>query len=192
MSSNPKKTRNSPAKAGTGSPNSGEPVYLVIGRLRRPHGLHGEMLMEVITDFPERLQPGVRIYVGVQHQPMVIAGRRAHAQGLLLTFEGLEVREEVGQHRSQYVYVLAADRPPLPEGEYYHHQLVGLKVVDENGGILGELNEILETGANDVYSIKRPDGNEFLIPAIPSVVLEVDLSRAEMRVRLPPGLLDEE
>jgi 16S rRNA processing protein RimM len=148
--------------------------------------------MEVITDFPERLQPGTKVYVGEQHRPMDIAGRRGHGQGMLITFEGLQGRDEAGQFRNQYVYVLAADRPPLPEGEYYHHQLIGLQVRGEDGRILGELSEILETGANDVYVVRRMDGSELLLPAIPSVVQDVDLSRAEMRVHLPPGLLDEE
>ena len=150
--------------------------------------MRGEILMDVLTDFPERLQPGAMVYVGEAHQPMTISGRRVHADGLLIAFRGVAAREEAGQFRNQYVYVLAANRPPLPEGEYYHHQLIGLQVMDEKGKVLGVLAEVLETGANDVYVVRRMQGGEVLLPAIPSVVLEVNLARRQMRVHLLPGL----
>ncbi|NOY98470.1 MAG: 16S rRNA processing protein RimM [Chloroflexi bacterium] len=181
----------SPAAAGPGSPSRGEPVHLAVGFLRRPHGVRGEILMDVLTDFPERLQPGMQVYVGEEHAPMTLVARRGHAKGLLITFEGIESREAVGNFRNQYVYVLTADRPPLPEGEYYHHQLIGLQVVSEDDRLLGELTTILETGANDVYVVKSESGREILLPAIPAVVLDVDLGRGQMRVHLLPGLLDE-
>jgi 16S rRNA processing protein RimM len=86
--------------------------------------------------------------------------------------------------------VSGADRPPLPEGEYYHHQLIGLAVQDERGLVLGVLTEILETGANDVYVVTAVGGNEILLPVIPGVVLDVDLPAKTMRVHLPAGLMD--
>ena len=180
----------SPTNA-AGSPKSGEPAYLAIGFLRRPHGVRGEMLMDVLTDFPERIQPKVQVYVGEEHRPMKIASRRETSKGMLISFEGIRVREEVGAFRNQYLYVLAADRPPLPEGEYYHHQLVGLRVLEENGAELGVLESVLETGANDVYIVRSAAGKEILLPAIPSVVKSVHLESGEMRVHLLPGLLDE-
>ncbi|RME87351.1 MAG: 16S rRNA processing protein RimM [Anaerolineae bacterium] len=173
----------------SGSPR-GEPVYLVVGYLRRPHGVRGELLMEVHTDFPERLQPGVSVYVGEEHVPLRITGRRSHARGMLIAFDGIKTREQAAALRNQYVYVLAADRPPLPEGEYYHHQLLGLRVFDESGRLLGTLTEILETGANDVYIVRTSQGKELLLPAIEEVILDVDLTRREMRVHLLPGLDD--
>jgi len=84
--------------------------------------------------------------------------------------------------------VKAADLPRLPEGQYYHHQLLGLSVVDETGQVLGELAEILETGANDVYLVKTPLGKELLLPAIEDVILGVPLERKEMSVRPPDWL----
>jgi 16S rRNA processing protein RimM len=85
--------------------------------------------------------------------------------------------------------VPATNRPELPEGEYYHHQLVGLNVVTDEGHELGVLADILETGANDVYVVRAADGNETLLPAIPSVVLEVKLADRQMRVHLLDGLI---
>ncbi len=116
-----------------GSPPDGEPAFLVVGKLRHPHGVHGEILMEVITDFPERLQSGMTVFVGEDHQPQRIRSLRGHGRGLLLTFDGFTTPETVGALRNAMVYVPTADRPPLPEGEYYHHQLLGLRVVSDDG-----------------------------------------------------------
>jgi 16S rRNA processing protein RimM len=182
--------RRKPAQAGSGSPPSGEPVYLAIGLLRRPHGLHGEILMEIYTDFPERLEPGTILYIGDNHRPLRLLNVRGHHRGLLVHFEGVNLPEQAGEFRGQLAYVPVADRPPLPEGEYYHHQLIGLRVVTDDGRLLGILTGILQTGANDVYAIVDDLGREVLLPAIPQVVLDVDLERGEMQVHLLAGLVD--
>ena len=83
------------------------------------------------------------------------------------------------------MYIKAEALPELPEGEYYHHQLLGLKVINEAGLEVGSLTEIIETGANDVYVATSAEGKETLFPAIESVILWVDLGRNEMQVRLP-------
>ncbi len=168
------------------------PVYLAVGQLRRPHGVRGEMLMTVLTDFPERLKPKKRLFVGDQHEPLLIRSLRHHAEGMLISFQGLDTPEDVGRFRNQYVFVDAADLPPLPEGEYYHHQLIGLQVFSEDEAHLGVLTEIIETGANDVYVVTDDAGGEILLPAISEVVLDVDVERGRMRVHLLPGLRGEE
>jgi 16S rRNA processing protein RimM len=171
----------------SGSP-PGEPVYLVVGFLRRPHGVAGEIIMDVLTEFPERLKAGKRVFAGEKHQPITLASSRGHANGLLVKIKGFNTPEEVGQFRNQRVYVKTSDEPALPEGKYYHHQLIGLQVVDENDNPLGELAEILITGANDVYVVKDASGRELLLPAIPPVILDVDLGRRLMKVHLLDGL----
>ncbi|MEZ0395634.1 MAG: ribosome maturation factor RimM [Anaerolineales bacterium] len=180
------------SRRAAGSPQAGGPAFLAVGRFRRPHGVRGEILIEVLTDFPERLQPGTVVYAGETHRRLVIRSRRGHQEGLLLAFAGLETPEAAGQLRHQFLYVTAADRPPLPEGEYYHHQLLGLTVQTETGRRLGTLTDILETGANDVYVVTPDKGREILLPVIPGVILDVNLEAGTMRVRLPDGLLDEE
>lgn len=178
-----------PSENGAGSLSVSEPEYLVVGFLRRPHGLRGELIMDVHTDFPERLKPGLTLFVGDDYEPKVIASRRPHGAAMLVRFRGIKTPEAAGIYRNTWVYVPAANRPALPEGEYYHHQLVGLTVVDENGNPLGVLADILETGANDVYVVKKPDGGELLLPAIPSVILDVDLADRQMKVHLLDGLV---
>ncbi len=81
--------------------------------------------------------------------------------------------------------------PELPDGEYYFHELFGLSVVDETGALLGEVTEIIQTGANDVYVVKDRFGREILLPAIAEVVLSVDLAKKQMKVHLLPGLVDD-
>ena len=177
-----------------GSPSSGEPgVYLVVGVLRRPHGVRGDLLLDVQTDFPERLKPGTTIYLGDAKKAFKITRRRPHNEGMILGLEGIVTAEQAARYRTQLVYVPAEDRPPLPEGEYYHHQVLGLKVVDETGRLLGVVTEIIQTGANDVYvvSSQTPAAREILIPAIKQVLEEVNLETGTMRVRLLPGLVDD-
>jgi 16S rRNA processing protein RimM len=174
-----------------GSPHKGEPVFLAVGKLRRPHGLHGEIIMDVLTDFPERLHCGITLYVGPEHQSLQLRSLRWHTAALLVAFEGYDTPERAGELRNQFAYVTTADRPPLPEGEYYHHQLIGLKVISEQGEVLGKVTEILATGANDVYVVRAEIGAEILIPAVDEFVRAVDLERGELRVRVAPGLLPE-
>jgi 16S rRNA processing protein RimM len=174
-----------------GSPKRGEPVFLAVGKLRRSHGVRGEIIMDVLTDFPERLLNGMTLYVGSEYQPLRLRSQRAHGNALLVAFEGFENPEQASELRNQLVYVTTADRPHLPEGEYYHHQVIGLKVVSEQGEVFGKVTEILATGANDVYVVRPEIGAEILIPAVDEFVLAVDLEGGEIRVRMAPGLLPE-
>lgn len=145
--------------------------------------------MGVMTDFPERIAPKVTLYLGEARQPVEVRSVRQHAKGLLLSLQGYSTREQVGSLRNQILYVHAGDRPELPEGEYYHHQMLGLRVVAEGGEVLGVLMEIIETGANDVYVVRRQTGSDVLLPATDEVILKVDLEAGELQVRLLPGLL---
>ena len=175
---------------GSGSPTKGEPDYLIVGYLRRAHGVRGEMVMEIHTDFPERLKSKAKVFVGKNYQPMTIATTRNHSEGLLIKLKGIDTPEDAARYRNQLVYVTAADRPPLPKGQFYVHELIGFEVVNEEG-LIGKLTEILQTGANDAYVVTRPDASEVLLPVIPSVVLGIEADRRLIRVHLIPGLLDE-
>jgi 16S rRNA processing protein RimM len=172
-----------------GSPPTGEPVFLAVGKLRRPHGVHGEIIMDVLTDFPERLKAGKKMVAGTQHIPVQIRSVRGHDQALLIAFNGYDTPEQAGEFRNLILYSTTAEQPPLEEGEFYHHELIGLQVFDEQDVLLGELAEILETGANDVYVVRPEIGPEILFPAIDEVILEVNLKKKLMRVHVLPGLI---
>jgi 16S rRNA processing protein RimM len=180
------------AERPAGSPAAGEPAFLAVGKVRRPHGVAGDVLVEIYTDFPERLQPKTTVYAGANHLPLTICRQRIHNDGLLLAFDGFTTPEQVGRFRNQYLFISTADASELPEGEYYYHELLGLSVVDETGASLGEVTEIIQTGANDVYVVTNDSGGELLLPAIADVILSVDLVSKSMKVHVLPGLVDEE
>jgi 16S rRNA processing protein RimM len=188
--SNSKKNK-APVNA-AGSPLPGEPAYLAVGKLRHAHGVHGEILMEIYTDFPERLQPQDILYLGPAAGELRLLKSRTHREGLLMTFEGFTTPEEVGQLRNQIVYVRTQDRPPLAEGEYYHHQLIDLAVISEEGVRIGKVVEILETGASDVLVVRPETGPEVLIPVADAFIKRIDLDNREITVHIIPGLLAQE
>jgi 16S rRNA processing protein RimM len=171
-----------------GSPK-GESIYLAIGFLRRPHGVSGEIIMDVHTDFPERIKAGRKVYIGEKYEAATFGSVRVHGDGLLVSLRGYDTPETVGLFRNQWVYVKARDVPPLPEGQHYKYELIDLDVVDDNGNVLGKLAEILETGANDVYIVRDETGKEILLPAIPSVILNVDMEARKITVHLIDGLV---
>jgi 16S rRNA processing protein RimM len=171
----------------TGSP-PGEPDYLAVGFLRRPHGLGGEMLMDLHTDFPERLKAGRKLFLGDERKAVTLAAVRKHGENVLVKLKGLDTSEAVGRYRNTWLFVKTKDVPSLPEGQYYQHQLLGLKVLDEEGRELGSLTQILETGANDVYVVTDEAGKELLLPAIPPVILELKPEDGFIRVHLIEGL----
>jgi 16S rRNA processing protein RimM len=172
----------------SGSPD-GEPVYLTVGFIRRPHGVHGEMVMDLHTDFPERMKKGRKLLVGEDRQSLTLTSVRPHQASLLVSFQGIDTPEQAGLLRNHWVYINASEAPKLPEGRIYQHELIGFRVVDDEGQPLGELVEILETGANNVYVVRDGSEREILLPAIPSVVLETDIARRVMRVHVLEGLI---
>jgi 16S rRNA processing protein RimM len=181
----------SPVNA-AGSLLNGEPAFLAVGKLRHAHGVHGEILMEVYTDFPERLQPGTILFLEAGTAQLTVSKRRNHHQGLLLTFQGYATPEAVSQLRNQLLYVKAEDRPPLEQGEYYHHQLIGLEAVSDAGEAIGVVRDILETGASDVLVIRPDAGPEVLIPMVGEFVRRIDLTARQITVHLIPGMRAEE
>lgn len=171
----------------TGSNPKVEPAFILIGYLQKAHGIHGEIAMRIGSDFQERLHERQKVYLGEAHTPQILNTVRAHQDLMLISFNGIDTREAVETLTNLGIFLASRDLPALPAGKYYHHQLIGLKVwqVEE---YLGIISEILETGANDVYVIRQPDGGELLIPAIESVIREVDLVQGRMEVSLLEGL----
>jgi 16S rRNA processing protein RimM len=157
--------------------------------MRRSHGINGEIQMEVVTDHPENIRPEMEFFYGEDHTPVKLVSRRPHGDLLIAAFEEFDSRETVAQMTNKLLYIKRDALPPLPEDEYYHFQLVGLKALSENGENLGVLKEVIQTGSNDVYLVVTPEGKELLLPAREEVVLGVDLDKGEIRVR-PPEWLD--
>jgi 16S rRNA processing protein RimM len=177
-----------PESAGkkTGSP---EPEYLIVGQIIRPHGVRGEVAMKSLTAYPERLGDLERLYVGIDHTPYHVKRIRPHQAGMLILFQGISDRNQAEELRGETVYVHLDDAIPLEDGEYYLYQIEGIRVVTDEGQELGHLTDYIETGANDVYIITTPEGDEVLIPAIPDVIKAVDLDAHVMTIKLLDGLI---
>lgn len=178
-------------KTESGSAVISEPEFVLVGILRRPHGLRGEAQVTIETDFPERLKAGVKLYLGDERTPVTVRSHRAVDGGLLLAFEEFPDRNSIEHIRNAPLFTHISDSPPLPAGRYYRHQLIGLRVIDAEHGELGVLAQILDTSANDVYLVRSERYGEILIPAISDVVQQVDLEHKQIQVKLLPGLLPE-
>ncbi|MBC7224398.1 MAG: 16S rRNA processing protein RimM [Anaerolineae bacterium] len=165
-----------------------EPKYLAIAQIVAPHGIRGEVRAVILTDFPERFALLETVYLGEEGRAVRLEGYRFHRGQVLLKLEGCDTRSQAEELRQVLVQVPVSEAMPLPEGTYYVHQIVGLEAWTEEGQFLGEVTEVLETGANDVYVLQGGPYGEILVPALESVVLEIDLEEGRMLVRLPPGL----
>ena len=168
----------------------------MVGQVRRPHGLRGELRVEVITDYPDRLGQHACFYLASPNTPEAVQrypveGMRMHKDTLLLKLGGCDDRNTAETLRDMLVQVLIEDAIPLEEGEYYHFQLIGVKVETETGEKLGQVVEVLDTAAHDVYIVRGARG-EVLLPAVEEVVLVLDLEAGEMVVHLLPGMLGED
>lgn len=162
--------------------------HIAVGRVVRPHGVRGVLLVEAISEMIHALEPSTQLFLGEEKAPAQVEYLRTHQDRYLLAIEGCQDRKQAEAWRGQEIYLAAGEAAPLPEDTYYHWQILGLAVVSEQGEPLGEIVKILETGANDVYVVEDPEGGELLLPAIESVVREVDLEQGVVRVHLLPGL----
>ena len=168
-----------------GSLQTSEPEFICIGKIHRAHGFRGDVILDPMTDFPERIRKGRVVYAGADHRKLTVARVRAKAPYLLVGFSELQDETEASELRNQFVYVKISELPKLPEGEYYFHELIGLEAVDPQGVHVGTLSEILETGANDVYVIKKDDGSEELVPDVPQFILNISLEEKKITIRFP-------
>jgi len=171
-----------------------EPRYLAVGQIVGAHGVRGELKVEILTEDPQRFHRLGRVYIGREGEepvPWRLQGYRLHKGRALLTLAGCDDRTKAEALRGCFVQVPLSEALPLEEGEFYEHQVVGLEVWTASGELLGQVAEILYTGANDVLVVQRsgPDGREILIPAIKEVVLGVDLDTGRLTVQLLDGLV---
>ncbi len=167
------------------------PERLSIGRIVGAHGVRGAVKLRIWTHFPERIPELRYVYLDEEETPRRLLRAQLLGDIALLQIEGITTRNDAEAVRGAVVRIDRSQAAPLGEDEYYHFEILGLRVVDEHGHDLGTVVEIIETGANDVYVVQRPDGSELLLPALRSVILEVDLERQRMIVR-PPQYYGEE
>ncbi len=162
------------------------PEFITIGKVLAPLGVKGKLRVELTTDFPERFAPHSAVYI--KRQPMTIDStewRKGKAVIKLRTIDSVEQAERL---RGQLVEIPGSQLHPLPEGQYYHFQLIGLEVWTTQGELLGNITEILSAQSNDIYVVSGA-GGEILIPAIEDVVESIDLGQGRMLIEPVAGLL---
>jgi 16S rRNA processing protein RimM len=162
--------------------------YMTIGRILRPHGVRGEMVLDAEPRLAELLDDVETVYLGEEAVAHELLDAHWHRGRLLIRLAGCDDRDLAEQHRGRELRIEQVAAPTLPAGTYYWTQILGLRVVTDLGEPLGTVTDILETGANDVYVITDGAGKELLIPAAPGVVQHVDLDAQTMTVHLLEGL----
>lgn len=176
------------------TPEAQNPKYLVIGQITKPHGVRGELRVDVTTDVPERYLQLERVLIAKNErqtpQEVEVESVRFHQEKVLIKFTGYNYRDQIEGFRKWLVLIPTEEAIPLEDGEFFYYQLIGMKVVTDEGDQVGIVKEIIQTGANDVFVLSHPDKGEILIPDTEEVVLNVDRDSRTIMIHVIPGLLD--
>jgi 16S rRNA processing protein RimM len=146
------------------------------------------MKVESMTERAERFAPGSRLFI--EGQPVIVEGSRSHRGRVLLKLQGIDNPEGVEPLRGKELEIPLAEVPPPPPDALYYFQIIGCQVITTDGRTLGQVAEILPTAANDIYIVRGEQRREILIPALKSVVLEIDPASKRMVIEPLPGLLE--
>jgi 16S rRNA processing protein RimM len=169
-----------------------KPELLVVARVHRPHGLKGEVSAEVMTDFPERLRPGLELIWrrDAETRTLELAAARPHGARVLLSFEGVDGPDGARALSGGDLCVAAGDAVPAPEGFFYSHELQGFACTDREGRALGTAQGVEKTPAGPLLSITLPSGKEALVPFVADYVVTIDRGAGSIVLDLPEGLLE--
>ncbi len=163
-----------------------EPEFITIGTILAPWGVKGKLKVTVATDFPQRFAASSKVYIN--RQPMTIDNTEWHKGKAIIKLNTIDSIEEAKKLPGQLVEIHRSQLQPLPEGQYYHFQLIGLEVRTTQGELLGNITEILSTPSNDNYVVSGAKG-EILIPAVEDVIKSVDLDKERLVIEPIEGLL---
>ncbi|HKX19175.1 MAG TPA: ribosome maturation factor RimM [bacterium] len=159
----------------------------MVGEVTRPHGVRGAVRVLPITDFPERLLRlrEVALVQGGRVRTVAVESAEASGRFVVMKLAGVDTPDEAVSLRGATLEVPAAEAVPLPPGQFYIFQVVGLRARSPAGDALGEVVDVLRTGSNDVYVVRAPGGAETLYPAVEGVIESIDLEAGEVVVRPP-------
>lgn len=165
--------------------------FFQVGIITSTHGLRGEVKVFPTTDDVKRFKrlQAVILDTGKERLDLEIETIKFFKQFVILKFKGIDNINEVEKYRRASLLVSRKNAVKLEKDEYFVADLTGLEVRDEDGGRIGVLKDVLETGANDVYEIDLDDGRSLLLPAIKQCVLEVDVEAGFMRIHILEGLM---
>lgn len=165
---------------------------LKVGAITSTHGIRGEVKVFPMTDDAGRFRNCRELIVdtGREKKVLEVETVKFFKQFVILKFKGYDTINDIEGFKGRELYVTRENAVPLEKDEYFIADLIGLSVWDENREKIGVLQDVIETGANDVYSVLTQEGGEILIPAIRDCILDVDLEGGRMSVHILPGLLD--
>jgi 16S rRNA processing protein RimM len=165
---------------------------LQVGAITQTHGLGGEVKVFPTTDDARRFKKlkNVILDTGKEKITLEIEGVKFFKNLVILKFKGYDNINDIEKYKGKCLYVTRENAVKLRRDEYFIADLIGLKVYDEDDNYLGELINVIETGANDVYEVKFEDGRDVLFPAIKQCILGVDIDNRTMKVHIMEGLLD--
>lgn len=172
-----------------------ETRHLVVGRLRKPHGLKGDLAVFPLTDDPDRVfAPGATLHRAdlagnVVGEPLTVEWSRGYHREWLVKFEGLDTREPTESWRGQFLVAPAEALTPPDDDEVYLHELVGFAVRDTDGSALGLVSDVLEMPSGLMIEVQGPK-REFLLPYRREFIREVDREARRLDVTVPEGLID--
>lgn len=165
---------------------------ILVGRVIRPHGLRGEVKIEIHSDVSDRFEPGRELLLrppGDVPRSVRVAGFRTIPGGGVIRFAGCESRDQAEKFRRARIEVDRSQVPAAPAGLYYYFELVGCRCVDAQLGELGEVTAVVEDGGGVLLEVKS--GDRILpVPFVEAFLEEVDVDRRLLRLRLPPGLIE--
>ncbi len=163
-----------------------------VGVITSTHGIKGEVKVFPTTDDANRFKKLKKVILdtGKEKIDMEIAGVRFFKNMVILKFKGIDDINDVEKYRKAELYVTRENAVPLKKNEYYIADLIGMDVVSDEDEELGVIDDVLQTGANDVYVIKKAGCQDILIPAIKDCVKDVDVEGGKMIVHLLEGLRD--
>ncbi len=165
---------------------STEPT-VAVGRIAKPHGVHGEVAVLVISEVADRFAEGASVWLEDGRRLTVESSRR-HRDRLLVRFRELRDRSAAEALAKALLVVPETMSPPLPEGSWWDHQVEGCRVTTDRGRHLGSVREVIHTAANDVWSVVDDVGTETLIPVLKDLLVEVDVDARSIVVREVEGL----
>jgi len=165
--------------------------YITVGKILKNQGNKGAVRVLPLTDYPERFENMSRVRVSVKGSRRELNIEQAYLQKkfIIIKFKEVTNLKEAEELKGGFLVVTREELVPLSEGSFYIFDIVGLKVYDRGGKLLGEIKEVMQTGANDVYVVAT-GGKPILIPALKQVVREIDLQGRRMVVAMPEGLAE--
>lgn len=165
--------------------------YLEIGQIVNIFGIKGMVKIKPFTDDINRFDRLKKIYISNKNgkKEYQIQEIKYHKNMVLMKLEGVDTPEQADLLRQSYLLVDRADEEPLEEGVYYIVDLLGLEVYTDDNKLLGKVDDIFNTGSNDIYVVKDEMGKQILLPGIPDVLKNVDLEKGRITVHLIPGLI---